>query len=187
MRGGAGPWPRATRTGRPPPPHAAPARPARHAEGRHDPRTYLRARRIGSARHRVQKEIAPCEGRGGDSLPLRPEATASKLRAYIEHGFHVQPKPVKLYTMGPMFRYERPQAGRYRQFHQLNVEALGEQHPALDAEVMAMLVELFRGLGLAEDLQLEINSLGDAVCRPRYRERLVAYLRQHAASLCDEC
>jgi histidyl-tRNA synthetase len=150
-------------------------------------RTELFARGIGEVTDIVQKEMYTFDDRGGDSLTLRPEATASKLRAYIEHGFHVQPKPVKLYTMGPMFRYERPQAGRYRQFHQLNVEALGEQHPALDAEVMAMLVELFRALGLAEGLQLEINSLGDAVCRPQYRERLVAYLRQHTASLCDEC
>jgi histidyl-tRNA synthetase len=150
-------------------------------------RTELFARGIGEVTDIVQKEMYTFEDRGGDSLTLRPEATASKLRAYIEHGFHVQPKPVKLYTMGPMFRYERPQAGRYRQFHQLNVEALGEQHPALDAEVIAMLVELFRALGLADGLQLEINSLGDAVCRPQYRERLVAYLREHAAALCDEC
>ena len=70
------------------------------------------------------------------------------LRAYIEHGFHVQPKPVRLYTLGPMFRYERPQAGRYRQFHQANVEALGEIHPALDAEVIAMLIDFFGALGL---------------------------------------
>jgi histidyl-tRNA synthetase len=127
------------------------------------------------------------EDRTGESLTLRPEATASLLRAYIEHGLHVQPKPVRLYTLGPMFRYERPQAGRYRQFHQLNVEALGEQHPALDAEVLAMLLELFRTLGLADDLALQLNSLGDAACRPAYRERLVTYLRAHADRLCEEC
>jgi histidyl-tRNA synthetase len=127
------------------------------------------------------------EDRTGESLTLRPEATASLLRAYIEHGLHVQPKPVRLYTLGPMFRYERPQAGRYRQFHQLNVEALGEGHPALDAEVIAMLVEFFRALGLADDLELQVNSIGDGACRPAYRERLVAYLREHADRLCEEC
>jgi histidyl-tRNA synthetase len=150
-------------------------------------RTELFARGIGEVTDIVQKEMYTFEDRTGESLTLRPEATASKLRAYIEHGLHVQPKPVRLYTLGPMFRYERPQAGRYRQFHQLNVEALGEPHAALDAEVIAMLVEFFRALGLAERLQLELNSIGDARCRPPYRERLVAYLRQHARHLCEEC
>jgi histidyl-tRNA synthetase len=150
-------------------------------------RTELFARGLGEVTDVVQKEMYTFDDRTGESLTLRPEATASVLRAYIEHGLHVQPKPVRLYTMGPMFRYERPQAGRYRQFHQLNVEALGEPHPALDAEVIAMLIELFRALGLASRLSLEINSLGDAVCRPLYRERLVAYLRAHAAALCEEC
>jgi histidyl-tRNA synthetase len=150
-------------------------------------RTELFARGIGEATDIVEKQMYTFEDRTGESLTLRPEATASLLRAYIEHGLHVLPKPVRLYTIGPMFRYERPQAGRYRQFHQLDVEALGEQHPALDAEVIAMLVEFFRVLGVADALQLEINSLGDAVCRPRYRERLVEYLRQVADRLCDEC
>ena len=150
-------------------------------------RTELFARGIGEVTDIVQKEMYTFVDRTGESLTLRPEATASKLRAYIEHGLHVQPKPVRLYTMGPMFRYERPQAGRYRQFHQLNVEALGEQHPALDAEVIAMLIDFFKALGLADRLQLELNSIGDAACRPQYRERLVAYLRAHAARLCEEC
>ena len=150
-------------------------------------RTELFARGIGEVTDIVQKEMYTFADRTGESLTLRPEATASLLRAYIEHGLHVQPKPVRLYTIGPMFRYERPQAGRYRQFHQLNAEALGESHPALDAEVMAMLVELFRALGLASRLALEINSLGDSACRPAYRERLVAYLRAHAGALCEEC
>jgi histidyl-tRNA synthetase len=150
-------------------------------------RTELFARGIGEVTDIVQKEMYTFEDRTGESLTLRPEATASLLRAYIEHGLHVQPKPVRLYTLGPMFRYERPQAGRYRQFHQLNVEALGEGHPALDAEVIAMLVEFFRALGLAEDLELQLNSIGDATCRPAYRERLVEYLRRHADGLCEEC
>ena len=150
-------------------------------------RTELFARGIGEVTDIVQKEMYTFDDRAGESLTLRPEATASLLRAYIEHGFHVRPKPVKLYTMGPMFRYERPQAGRYRQFHQLDVEAIGEEHPALDAEQMAMLLEFFRALDRADTLMLEINSIGDAVCRPRYRERLVGYLRAHADALCEEC
>ena len=150
-------------------------------------RTELFARGIGEVTDIVQKEMYTFDDRAGESLTLRPEATAGLLRAYIEHGLHVQPKPVRLYTMGPMFRYERPQAGRYRQFHQLDVEALGEEHPAIDAEVIAMLVEFFRALGLADRLALHINSLGDAACRPAYREQLVAYLRAHAGALCEEC
>jgi histidyl-tRNA synthetase len=150
-------------------------------------RTELFARGIGEVTDIVQKEMYTFQDRSGESLTLRPEATASLLRAYIEHGLHVQPKPVRLYTMGPMFRYERPQAGRYRQFHQLNVEALGEGHPALDAEVIAMLVALFRELGLADRLELQVNTLGDGACRPAYRERLVAYLRDNAGRLCAEC
>lgn len=151
-------------------------------------RTELFARGIGEATDIVQKEMYTFEDRAGESLTLRPEATASILRAYIENGLHVQPKPVKLYTMGPMFRYERPQAGRYRQFHQLDVEALGgEEQAAVDAEVIAMLVEFFRQLGLLPRLELQLNSIGDGACRPRYRVELVRYLRQHATRLCEEC
>jgi histidyl-tRNA synthetase len=150
-------------------------------------RTELFARGIGEVTDIVQKEMYTFDDRTGESLTLRPEATASMLRAYIEHGLHVQPKPVRLYTIGPMFRYERPQAGRYRQFHQIDAEAIGDDHPATDAEVIAMLVEFFRQLGLADRLRLEINSLGDGACRPAYRERLVAYLRDNAARLCEEC
>ena len=152
-------------------------------------RTELFARGIGEATDIVQKEMYTFDDRSGESLTLRPEATAGLLRAYIEHGLHVQPKPVKLYTLGPMFRYERPQAGRYRQFHQLDIEALGDDHAALDAEVITMLVELFRRLGLADRLEVEVNSLGDeaSACRPRYRAELVAYLRTRADRLCEEC
>src|SRR5881397_399922 len=150
-------------------------------------RTELFARTIGEATDIVQKEMYTFQDRGGDSVTLRPEATAGLLRAYIEHGLYVHPKPVRLYTMGPMFRYERPQAGRYRQFHQLNVEALGDDHPALDAEVIALLVDFFRGLDLATPLDVQINSLGDAKCRPAYRERLIEYLRRNSARLCAEC
>jgi len=152
-------------------------------------RTELFARSIGEATDIVQKEMYTFQDRGGDSVTLRPEATAGLLRAYIEHGLFVLPKPIKLYTLGPMFRYERPQAGRYRQFHQLDVEALGDEHPSLDAEVVAMLVEFFQRLDLATRLQVEINSLGDEnpECRPRYRTELVRYLRANADRLCEEC
>jgi histidyl-tRNA synthetase len=151
-------------------------------------RTELFARGIGEVTDIVQKEMYTFQDRGGESITLRPEATASLLRAYIEHGLHVRPKPVKLYTLGAMFRYERPQAGRYRQFHQVDVEALGDEHPALDAEVIAMLVEFFRRLDLrAPRVRLEVNTLGDAVCRPRYRAELTRYLEARAGALCEEC
>ena len=150
-------------------------------------RTEVFARGIGETTDIVQKEMYTFEDRSGESLTLRPEATASLLRAYIEHGLFVNPKPVRLYTIGPMFRHERPQAGRYRQFHQLDLEAIGDVHPALDVEVIAVLMELFRSLGLADRLTLSINSIGDAACRPAYREKLVAYLRRYAGELCEEC
>jgi histidyl-tRNA synthetase len=150
-------------------------------------RTELFARGIGDETDIVKKEMYTFEDRGGDSLTLRPEATASVLRAYIEHGFQVEPKPVRLYTLGPMFRYERPQAGRYRQFHQANLEALGETHPALDAEVIAALMDFFEHLGFGGRLALHINSIGDAETRPVYIGRLVEYLAPRRAELCPEC
>ncbi len=150
-------------------------------------RTELFARGIGDETDIVKKEMYTFEDRSGESLTLRPEATASILRAYIEHGFHVEPKPVRLYTFGPMFRYERPQAGRYRQFHQANVEALGETHPALDAEVIAMLMDFFGALGLADRLELHVNSIGDRGTRPAYIARLVEYLAPRRDQLCGEC
>jgi histidyl-tRNA synthetase len=150
-------------------------------------RTELFARGIGEGTDVVDKEMYTFEDRSGERVTLRPEATASLLRAYIEHQLHNQPKPVRLYTMGPMFRYERPQAGRYRQFHQINVEALGESAPALDAEVVAMLGAFFETLGLGSRVALHINAIGDAACRPAFREALAAYLHQHASELCPEC
>ena len=150
-------------------------------------RTELFARGIGETTDIVEKEMYTFLDRSGDSVTLRPEATASLLRAYIEHGLYAQPKPVRLYTIGPMFRYERPQAGRYRQFHQVNVEALGEGAPALDAEVVGMLLAFFQALGLGSRLSLHVNSIGDAACRPAFRESLTAYLRAHVGELCEEC
>jgi histidyl-tRNA synthetase len=150
-------------------------------------KTELFARGIGDETDIVKKEMYTFEDRSGESVTLRPEATAGLLRAYIEHGLHVQPKPVRLYTLGPMFRYERPQAGRYRQFHQADVEALGDTHPALDAEIIAMLMAFFEELGLASRLELHVNSIGDAGTRPAYVARLVEYLKPRESELCAEC
>jgi histidyl-tRNA synthetase len=150
-------------------------------------RTELFQRGLGEVTDVVQKEMYTFTDRSGESLTLRPEATASVLRAYIEHGLYTAPKPVKLYTIGPMFRHERPQAGRYRQFHQINVEALGEASPVLDGEVVVMLVDFLEQLDVMSRLRLEVNTLGDETCRPAYRARLVAYLREHAGALCEDC
>jgi len=150
-------------------------------------RTELFARGIGDATDIVQKEMYTFEDRSGDSLTLRPEGTASVVRAYLEHGMTVWPKPVRLYYLGPMFRHERPQAGRYRQFYQIGAELLGADDPVVDAEVIALLMEVFRSLGLADRLELLLNSIGDAQCRPAYRERLAGYLRLRLKDLCEEC
>ncbi|HLE44649.1 MAG TPA: histidine--tRNA ligase [Methylomirabilota bacterium] len=150
-------------------------------------RTELFARGIGETTDVVEKEMYTFQDRSGESVTLRPEATAGVVRAYIEHGLCAQPKPVRLYTIGPMFRYERPQAGRYRQFHQVNVEALGEAAPALDAEVVGMLMAYFGRLGLSDRLALHVNSIGDSACRPTFRAALAAYLEAHLARLCEEC
>jgi histidyl-tRNA synthetase len=150
-------------------------------------RTELFARGIGDTTDIVEKEMYTFQDRSGESVTLRPEATASVMRAYIEHKLYTQPKPVRLYTIGPMFRYERPQAGRYRQFHQVNVEAVGEAAPALDAEVVRMLMGFFEALGLARRLALHVNSIGDAACRPAFRTALAEYLRAQQAGLCEEC
>jgi histidyl-tRNA synthetase len=150
-------------------------------------RTELFARGIGETTDIVEKEMYTFPDRSGESVTLRPEATASLLRAYIEHGLQMEAKPVRLYTMGPMFRYERPQAGRYRQFHQVDVEALGEAAPALDAEIVGMLVAFFEALGLGSRIALHVNSIGDAACRPRFREGLAAHLRAHVDVLCEDC
>ena len=150
-------------------------------------RTELFARGIGETTDVVEKEMYTFLDRSGESVTLRPEATASLVRAYIEHGLHVEPKPVRLYTIGPMFRYERPQAGRYRQFHQINVEALGEGAPALDAEVVDVLMAFFGRLGLRDRIALHVNSIGDAACRPGFRAALAAHLDAYQAELCEEC
>jgi histidyl-tRNA synthetase len=147
--------------------------------------TELIVRTSGAGSDVVQKETYTFEDRGGRSLTLRPEATAPICRAYLEHGLQREPQPVKLYTVGPMWRYERPQKGRYRQHWQLSVEAIGSDDPALDAELIQLYDELLRRLGV-DGYRLELNSIGDRNCRPAYVERLQAWLDEHAAELGDE-
>jgi histidyl-tRNA synthetase len=125
------------------------------------------------------------EDRGGRSLTLRPEATAPICRAYVEHGMHRDPQPVKLYTIGPMWRYDRPQRGRYREHWQLSVEAIGSDDPAVDAELIRVYDELLGRLGVT-DYVLQLNSIGDTNCRPAYVEQLERWLDEHDAELDDE-
>jgi histidyl-tRNA synthetase len=147
--------------------------------------TELFVRTSGEGSDVVQKEMYTFQDRGGRSLTLRPEATAPICRAYLEHGMHREPQPVKLYTVGPMWRYDRPQKGRYREHWQLSVEAIGSDDPAVDAELIQFYDELLRRLGVT-DYVLQLNSIGDANCRPAYLEQLRTWLDAHDADLDDE-
>ena len=145
-------------------------------------RTELFVRSIGEVTDIVEKEMYTFKDElNGEQLTLRPEGTASCVRAVIEHNL-LYPGPQRLWYWGPMFRHERPQKGRYRQFHQIGVEALGFAGPDIDAEHIVMCARLWRELGL-KDIRLEINSLGSTEARARYRGKLVAYLEQHAGEL----
>jgi histidyl-tRNA synthetase len=148
-------------------------------------RTELFARSIGADTDIVAKEMYTFTDRHGDSLTLRPEATAQVMRACLEHGLHQGAGVKKLFTMGPMFRYERPQKGRYRQFHQINGEALGVDAPELDAEVILLLLEILARLGLA-NLKLLVNSLGCPLCQQDFRARLGGYLASREG-WCEDC
>ena len=149
-------------------------------------RTELFVRGIGEATDIVEKEMYTFDDRGGESLTLRPEATAAVMRAFAEHNLAAKSSLVKLYLIGPMFRHERPQSGRFRQFHQVDVEAIGSPGPAVDAEVVALLHHLLEAWGL-RGIELHVNSIGDPVCRPRYREAFLAYLVEHRDALCSDC
>ena len=127
----------------------------------------------------VQKETYTFEDRGGRSLTLRPEGTAPIVRAYLENGLHREPKPVKLYTIATMYRFDRPQAGRYREHTQLSAEIIGSADPAVDAELIQLYVELLRRFGYTS-WELQLNSIGDEQCRPAYLEQLTAWLDAHA-------
>jgi len=148
-------------------------------------RTDLFARGIGEGTDIVEKEMYTFQDRRGDSLTLRPEGTASVVRAYIEHKLYTRATS-KLYYMGPMFRYERPQKGRYRQFYQIGAEVLGEASPLLDAEVIEMLMLLFKELEL-KGTALNINSLGCGECRPGYKTSLMEFLNSRRVALCENC
>jgi histidyl-tRNA synthetase len=148
--------------------------------------TALFARGVGEETDIVSKEMYTFEDRDGSSLTLRPEATASVMRAYIEHRLDQRPGLEKLYYIGPMFRRERPQKGRYRQFYQIGAEAIGSESPAVDAEVIEMVVELLRRVGLS-GFELYLNSVGDANCRPQYVALLQEKLRGVASQLCEDC
>jgi len=147
--------------------------------------TALFQRTSGEGSDLVHKEMYTFEDRGGRSLTLRPEGTAPIVRAYLQHGLHREPQPVKLYTIAPMYRYAAPQRGRYREHYQLSVEAIGSDDPAVDAELIQLYTELLRRLGV-ENYELQLNSIGDAACRPAYVERLTAWLDEHADALDEE-
>jgi histidyl-tRNA synthetase len=148
--------------------------------------TRLFARGIGETTDIVEKEMYTFEDRGGKSLTLRPEGTASVVRAFIEHNLHLSTPNPKYYYIGPMFRRERPQAGRYRQFYQIGAEAFGGAHPAIDAEVIVLIHTLIETLKIG-NIELQVNSLGCPACRPAYRKALQEFLQDKRASLCSEC
>ncbi|BDV43314.1 histidine--tRNA ligase [Geotalea uraniireducens] len=149
-------------------------------------KTELFARSIGDATDIVEKEMYSFVDKGENQVTMRPEGTASVMRAYIEHKLYALDSMAKLYYMGPMFRYERPQKGRYRQFHQIGAEVTGVNDPKIDAQVLTMLCHFFAELGLTEP-RLQINSLGCPECRPRYREALKAFLKERLDRLCEDC
>jgi histidyl-tRNA synthetase len=147
--------------------------------------TELFARTSGVGSDIVQKEMYTFEDRGGRSLTLRPEGTAPICRAYVEHGMHREPQPVKLYTLATMYRYSAPQRGRYREHHQLSLECIGSAEPSVDAEVIQYYDVLLRNLGVRR-YELQLNSIGDRECRPAYVEQLNAWLDEHADVLDDD-
>ncbi|MBI5183010.1 MAG: histidine--tRNA ligase [Nitrospinae bacterium] len=149
-------------------------------------KTPLFVRGIGETTDIVEKEMYSFEDKGGDSITLRPEGTASVVRAYIEHGLYNSHPLTKLWYIGPMFRHERPQAGRYRQFYQIGAEVFGEESPSIDADIIVMLMELFKRLGLNET-ELQLNSLGCERCRPLFRERLLDFIKNRLPMLCEDC
>ena len=148
--------------------------------------TGLFSRSIGEETDIVQKEMYTFEDRGGNKITLRPEGTAPVCRAYLEHGMHNLPQPVKLYYIGSIFRYERPQAGRYRQHYQFGYEAIGDDDPALDAGVIDMAWQFFSSLNLHR-LSLVLNSIGCKQCRPEYLAALKNYYASYITGLCSDC
>lgn len=149
-------------------------------------KTELFCRSIGETTDIVEKEMYSFSDKGENALTLRPEGTAPVMRSFIQNRLHHLDPVSKLYYMGPMFRYERPQKGRYRQFHQLGVEVVGVEDAKIDAQVLAMLHHYFIHIGIYS-VSLQINSLGCPECRPGYRQKLISYLESRLDNLCEEC
>jgi histidyl-tRNA synthetase len=149
-------------------------------------KTELFSRSIGETTDIVEKEMYTFQDRDATRITLRPEGTAGVVRAYVQSEMYKSEPVRKLYYMGPMFRRERPQKGRLRQFHQIGAEALGRGDPLIDAEILLLFSDFFNAVKLSE-LSLQLNSLGDSACRPAYREALLAFLRQRKDSLCANC
>ncbi|MDO8264924.1 MAG: histidine--tRNA ligase [Candidatus Parcubacteria bacterium] len=140
----------------------------------------------GSSTDVVQKQMYSFKTKGGDTLALRPEFTPGICRSYIEHGMFNLPQPVKVWFYGPLFRYERPQAGRYRQFNQCGFEIIGDENPVIDAQVIQIFYNLLKELKF-KNLMIEINSIGDNQCRPYYKKSLANYFKYREAQLCSDC
>jgi histidyl-tRNA synthetase len=143
-------------------------------------------RGVGATTDIVEKEMYTFLDKGGDSMTLRPEGTAGIVRAYLQRGMASRPQPVKLFTELTTFRYDKPQKGRFREFHQIDFEVIGDADPLVDAELVALQWRLYAELGL-RNLSLQVNSIGDQACRPAYIQKLADYFRQHLDGLCEDC
>lgn len=148
--------------------------------------TSLFVRSVGEGTDIVEKELYAFKTKGGEQLALRPELTAGLVRAYIEHGMQVLPQPVQVWTVGPVFRHDNPQAGRYRQFQQIDLEIFGDDTSAADAQIIFVACKILESLGL-KNLLVRVNSIGDSVCRPGYLKALKDYYRGRDKKLCTKC
>ena len=146
----------------------------------------LFTRSIGEGTDIVEKEMYVFTTRGGDKVALRPELTAGNCRSFIQNGMQVLPKPVKIFSTGPVYRYDRPQEGRYREHYQFNFDAFGEQDPILDAQIIQIANRLVQSLGI-KTMQMQVNSIGCPLCRKEYRELLISYLESKKNKLCQDC
>jgi histidyl-tRNA synthetase len=140
----------------------------------------------GTATDLIEKEMYTFRTKGQDLVALRPEFTAGIVRSYIEHGMYNMPQPVKLWTTGPCFRHERPQAGRYRQFLQFNLEAIGDKNPSIDGQIIQMSYDILKDLSF-KNISIEVNSIGDSECRPYFKKILTSYFKSKRSSLCADC
>jgi histidyl-tRNA synthetase len=148
--------------------------------------TELFSRGVGDTTDIVEKEMYTFFDRSQRSITLRPEGTAPTVRAFLEHKLYAEPQPTKLYYLGPMFRYDKPQAGRFRQFHQFGIELFGTDHPSSDAEVIGLAMDFYRSLGLTK-LEVHLNSVGCPVCRKEHKVKLQEFLQDKLTGLCQNC